>query len=148
LVSCERDRPTELADAWQAGGGAVRNNVQPVTTSPNHRDRAYEYAREKRRRAQALRTCRCLWCGRVFSSPHDTARWCSHRCRTAAHRGPRHWALIVWPDWSGQNNASWSYHPTRAAAIAAAPLDVPASIVDVTTRPDPRITFPSSYEMK
>ncbi|MGO9384774.1 MAG: hypothetical protein ACLP4W_22450 [Mycobacterium sp.] len=121
----------------------MKNAVQPVTTC---RDRTYEYARAKRRRAAALRGCTCLWCGRTFTSWYNTTRWCSHRCRTAAHRGPKTWALITWSP-KGQMHASFRWFATAAAARAAAPRGEPFTIVDITVQPDPRVTFPAPWEI-
>jgi hypothetical protein len=117
----------------------VKNNVQPVIAS---RDRSYEYAREKRRRAAARRTRACLWCLRVFTTCHDTTRWCSHRCRQRGYLAPKTWALITWRDVPHHApEAGWTFHPTRAAAEAAAPVGVPWTVVDITRAP--WIEFPS-----
>jgi hypothetical protein len=47
----------------------------------------------------------------------------------------------VW--WTPDRNldARWSFHLTRAAALAAAPTDRPFSVVDITRRPDRRMPF-------
>jgi hypothetical protein len=121
----------------------VRNNAPPVTTS---RDRSYEYARARRRRAPRLRTCTCFWCGRVFTSWYDRTRWCSHRCRSDAHRGPKTFALITWRDLPHHAaEAQWTFHPTRAAARAAAPAGEPWSVVDTSRQP--WVRWPTIYEL-
>jgi hypothetical protein len=69
---------------------------------------------------------RCAVCGRRHSR--------QYRIREKARREnqPATIALVVWRD---DLAASWTYHPTRAAAAKLAPRDAPYTIVDVAREP-------------
>ncbi|MDH6245033.1 hypothetical protein [Mycobacterium sp. OTB74] len=71
----------------------------------------------------------CARCGGVFRPARRPARFCSGRCRTWAwrHRPPLHWAVVTWT--GAQQHAQWTYHRSRELAVAAAPDDVPYSVV-------------------
>jgi hypothetical protein len=58
-------------------------------------------------------------------------------------------ALVVWHTvpCSNEQRASWTYHPTRAAAAAAAPADgQPISIVDTARKP--WVRYPERHNEK
>jgi hypothetical protein len=116
--------------------------VTPVPLNPNYRRRLH-------RRIESRPEQPCLWCNAMFTPRRSDARcrWCSVRCREAAWRASKHWALITWSP-KGQHHATWSYHPTRAAAEAVAPrTGEPFTIADIDAKPDPTITFPTPYEI-
>lgn len=124
----------------------MKSAVGAVTAS---RDRSYEYARQRRRRAQAQGTYTCLWCGTAFHSCQGTVRWCSHRCRSAAHRGRKTIALISWSD-SGQKpqhhyDAHFRYFASRAAALAAVPPHRTWTVIDLGAIPHTPHPSPAEY---
>jgi hypothetical protein len=66
--------------------------------------------------------------------------------RTDAHRGPKTFALITWRDLPHHAaEAQWTFHPTRAAARAAAPAGEPWTVVDIARAP--WIEWPSMIEL-
>ena len=83
----------------------------------------------------------CLLCNARFTPRRagDQCLYCSHRCRTAAYRAPKNWALITW---AGQLHAEWTFHPFRAAALAAAPRDEPFTVVDTAIPVTPHPPVP------
>ena len=77
----------------------------------------------------------CQWCCKVFTPLRCHARWCSGFCRREAWRARRfHYALIVW---DRHLHSHFLYFASRAEAYAAAPADIPWSVVDIAAKPRP-----------
>jgi hypothetical protein len=117
-------------------------NVLPATNQDQTRDRSYEYARQRRRRAPHLRSGACFWCGQPFTSWNPRTRWCGDRCRAAAHRGPKVWALVTWSK-KNHIDAQFAYFASRQAALAAAPAGEPFTVVDISI---PVVPLPTIFE--
>jgi hypothetical protein len=99
------------------------------------------------RRVGVPRPQPCLWCGTIFTPNRagGRGRFCSYPCRIAAWRAPKTFALITWSQ-RGHLEAQFRYFASRWLALFAAPDGEPFT-VDVLSQPDPRVSFPSLYEI-
>ena len=66
-------------------------------------------AKRPKRRAEAsnARTSACRHCGERLPARRSTKRFCSVRCRVAAHRGAPATYVVEWPDIGETSEAAW-----------------------------------------
>jgi hypothetical protein len=92
----------------------------------------------------------CARCGCAFTPTRTDAKFCSAACKQAAWRASRPRPTIALVTWHTDDHndvmASWTFHHSHAAALAAAPTaGEPYSIVNIAVAAT--IQYPSIDEL-